>query len=279
VQLQRLSPVHIQQAYTAMLTGPRADGRSGVLSNRTVRYAHTVLKLALKHALRLHLITANPAENVDPPKMTKPEVRVWDQAEMRQFLEATKDDSYSALWQVALATGLRLGEIRGLRWCDIDLRNGALQVRQQITRVGGQDKESDPKTKAGRRTIGLPNTCIGVLRALNEQRPQAPLPIHRAQRDTGLMFAKADGRPLDQDAITSQFVRLVRRVGVTRISFHGLRHTHATLLLLKNVHVKAVSARLGHSSIQITLDYYGHLLPRMEQFAAEAMEEVLAGEA
>jgi integrase len=186
-----------------------------------------------------------------------------------------QDDSYNPLWLLALATGMRLGELRGLRWCDVELARGALHVRQQITRVGRKDRTSEPKTNAGRRTISLPADAIEALKEHHTQRPVRPIALDPAQRDTDLVFAREDGTALDQDAISSRFNRAVARTKLKRITFHGMRHTHATLLLLAGVNVKAVSARLGHSSIQITLDTYAHLLPEMEQHAADAIGEAL----
>jgi integrase len=126
---------------------------------------------------------------------------------------------------------------------------------------------------SGHRTITLPAACVAVLRAHLANRP---IPIDPAQRDQALAFTGAAGQPLVHESITDRFDRLVRRAGVKRISFHGMRHTHATLLLLAGVNIKAVSVRLGHSSIQITLDTYAHVLPEMEQQAAEAIGAALA---
>jgi integrase len=276
ILLQKLTALQIQDCYTRMRNEPRADKRNGTLSPRSVRYAHTVLKQALKQAVRWHLLARNAAADVDPPKAVRPRVEAWNAQEAKAFLAAIKDSAYAPFGLLALATGMRLGELRGLRWCDVDLAKGVLHVHQQITRVGRKDKTSEPKTNAGRRSITLPQDAIAALKALHAARPQQPIPFDPTQRDTDLVFAREDGKPVDQDAITSWFTRTVKRTTLKRITFHGLRHTHATLLLLAGVNVKAVSARLGHSSIQITLDTYAHLLPEMEQHAADAIGEALA---
>lgn len=275
VRLQKLTAMHVQQAYTAMLASANTQRPGRLLSHRSVRLAHTVLKMALKQAVRWRMVPRNVAEDVDPPKAVRPQIRTWNGEQARAFLAGTKTDHYGALWVLALSTGARLGELRGLRWCDVDLAKGSISIRQQITRVRGADLVSKPKTEAGSRQITLPLEAIAALREQLTRRPMLPVPMDESQRDTDPVFSRPDGTPLDQDAVVSRFGMQVKRLGLTRITFHGMRHTHATLLLVEGVNVKAVSARLGHSSIQITLDTYAHVLPEMEEHAADAIGSAL----
>ncbi|MGH2389904.1 MAG: site-specific integrase [Chloroflexota bacterium] len=249
IPLQKLTAMHVQGCYSDLRTDPRGDGKQGTLSPRSICYAHTVLKMALKQAERWRLVARNVAMDMDAPKSTRPQVRFWNAAETRQFLAVAAVDRHSGLWRVALSTGMRIGELRGLRWCDVDFAAKALHVRQQITRLGGKDHPSVPKTRVGRRTITLPAEALADLRTLHARRPASPIPLHHAQRDTDLVFANDDGSPLDTDALTDRFGRVVARSGAPRITFHGMRHTHATLLLLHGVNIKTVSARMGHSSV------------------------------
>jgi integrase len=276
VPLQKLNALHVKHCYARMRREPRADGKPGTLSNRSIRYAHTVLKMALKEALRTHLVVRNVADEVDPPKAVRPKIEYWDLEEALRFLEVADTDPYRALWHVAMNTGMRKSELLGLRWCDVDLARGTVQVRQQHTKVQGLPGErakrqtGDPKSDAGHRRITLPSDCVAVLR---EYLASRPLPMDASRQ--GLVFTDADGQPVVHETITDRFDRLVARAGVKRITFHGMRHTHATLLLLAGVNIKAVSVRLGHSSIQITLDTYAHVLPEMEEQAAEAIGAAL----
>jgi integrase len=278
ISLQKLAAPHLKDCYARLRKEPRGDGKPGTLSNRSIRHAHLVLKKALKDALRAHLVARNVAGEVDPPKLVRPTIAFWGRDEARRFLEVAERDPYRALWQLAMHSGMRKSELLGLRWCDVDLERGVVRVRQQHTKVQGLPGQrptrhtDDPKTQSGHRAITLPPTCVASLRA---HRATLPLPLDLARREQETVFTGPDGGPVVHETITHRFARLAARAGVKRITFHGMRHTHATLLLLAGVNIKTVSTRLGHSSIQITLDTYGHVLPEMEQQAAEAIGAML----
>jgi integrase len=260
--LQKVTALRVQALYTSLLTGPRGDGKPGTRSNRTVRMVHVLLKQAFKQAVRWRLMPRNVIDDVDPPKAIRPRVECWDDDEARTFLAVAEGDGYGALWITALHTGMRLGELLALYWGDVDLRKGVIHVRR-----GGSD--DDTKSQAGRRTITLYPEAIEALQAQREARP---LPI----ASTALVFTSSAGTPLDQGNVRRRFYTLVRKAGLKNITIHGLRHTHATLLLLHGVDIKTVSMRLGHASIQITLDTYAHVLPQMEEKAAAAIGAALA---
>jgi integrase len=258
VPLQKLTALRVQGMYTTLLTGPRGDGKQGRRSNRTVRMAHVLLKQAFKQAMRWRLVPHNVIDDVDPPRAVRPRVECWDEDEARAFLTVTEGDGYGALWITALHTGMRLGGLLALQWGDVDLRKGVIHVRR-----GGSD--DDTKSQAGRHNP----EAIEALQAQGEARP---LPI----ASTALVFTSIAGTPLDQGNVRRRFYTLVRKAGLKNITIHGLRHTHATLLLLHGVDIKTVSMRLGHASIQITLDTYAHVLPQMEEKAAAAIGAALA---
>ncbi|HVC81490.1 MAG TPA: site-specific integrase, partial [Chloroflexota bacterium] len=213
--------------------------------------------------------------DVDPPKAVRPRIEAWTTQEMHRFLGTAAGDGYGPIWLVALTTGLRKGELLGLRWCDVELDRAVLHVRQQIVSVNGRLITGEPKTAAGRRTIALPRDCVEALREHQGRRPRRPVALDPAHRDTDPVFASAVGTSIEPRNASARFDALVARSGVQRISFHGMRHTHATLLLLSGINVKIVSERLGHASIAITLDTYAHLLPGMQESAAEAMQKAL----
>ncbi|BBL78430.1 Tyrosine recombinase XerC [Rubrobacter xylanophilus DSM 9941] len=268
IKLKKLTPAHLQGLYRAKLDGG--------LSPRTVQYLHVVLHRALKQALRWGLISRNPAEAVDPPKVRKEEMRPLSPEEARRFLEAAEGDRLEALYVLALTTGMRQGELLGLKWEDIDLDAATLTVRRTLTAAeGGRPLFSSPKTAKGRRSIRLTPGAVAALKAHKvrqaEEKLRSPL-----WKDYGLVFTTEAGTPIDRhNLIQRSFLPLLRRAGLPKIRFHDLRHTAATLLLSKGQHPKLVQELLGHSTIAITLDTYSHVLPGMGDTLAAAMEEAL----
>jgi integrase len=190
---------------------------------------------------------------------------------------AARGDRLEALYVLAVTTGLRQGELLGLKWEDIDLDAGTLQVRRALTTTKGGPVLAAPKTKGSRRSVKLTKTASGVLRShlkrqLGEIDAAGPL-----WRENGLIFASQAGESLDRRYVTThRFKPLLKRAGLPQIRIHDPRHTCATLLLIKNVNPKVVSEMLGHASIAITLDTYSHVLPDMQDSAARAMEEALS---
>jgi integrase len=268
VPLQRLTALQVQELYDTLRTTQRGDGKAGTLSVRSVRYVHVILKQALKQAVRWRLVPHNAAEGAEPPRAVRPHIDVWDAGEAARFLDAAQGDSYGAIWEVALGTGLRKGELLALRWCDVELERATLHVRRTITETEDGVDYGEPKTKAGRRTLKLSPDGVEALLA---HRVARPLAIDAE----ALVFQSAAGTPIFQRNLSRRFYALTARAGLGHIPFHGLRHTHATLLLAEGVNVKAVSARLGHASIQITLDTYAHWLPQMDDQAAAAIGRAL----
>jgi integrase len=195
-------------------------------------------------------------------------MRSWTADELRAFLAASAQHPLFPLYRLAASTGMRRGEILGLRWKDVDLERRRLTVRQQLSRQGEAVSFGQPKTKAGRRSIALDPATINVLRALREARKVIVGQFGAAYQPHDLVFARADGSPHDPDSVSHTFDRLVRAAGLPAIRLHDLRHTHATLALQAGVHPKVVQERLGHSSISVTLDLYSHAVPALEEDAA-----------
>jgi integrase len=193
------------------------------------------------------------------------------------LLEAASGDRLEALYVLAVHTGLRQGELLGLKWDDIDLAARTLQVRRALITARGGPRLAAPKTKGSRRRVSLTGAAVEALKAhLERQLAQ----IDRAGslwQEKGLVFASETGAPLDRRDLTSRrFKPLLERARLPHFRFHDLRHTCATLLLTQNVNPKVVSEMLGHSSIAITLDTYSHVLPNMQDSAARALEEALS---
>jgi len=262
VPIQRLTSAHVQAFYSELLRGDR------VVSARTVRYVHAILHRALKEAVGLGILSRNVTDAVAPPKAPRPPIKSWDVADARRFLARAATDRYHPLWLIALHTGMQRGELLGLRWADVDLARAVLRVRQAIVSVAYRPRVAEPKTASGRRTIAPDAVCVDALREHRANQGAHRRACGGAWRDHDLVFASAVGTPLDANTVSRRFVKLAAAAGVPRIPYHGLRHTHATLLMKAGVHPKVASERLGHASIMLTLQTYSHVLPQMQQEAA-----------
>jgi integrase len=273
--LQKLTPSHLQTFYSDRLAaGGRKDGKHGGLSQRTVRYLHAILHRALKEAVRLRLIPINPADDVTPPRAKRPQVPSWDAGAVRRFLDAAEGDGYGPIWLLALHTGARRGELLALRWEDLDLDRGRAQISRSLVMVANRPAIQEPKTEHGKRTIALDPDALAALRehrTCQEERRLAAL----TWKDEGLVFANTSGSYINPHNLDRRFVQLVETAGVPRIPFHGLRHTHATVLMQAGMNPKVVSERLGHGDIGITLSTYSHVAPGMDEQAANAFAEAI----
>lgn len=277
VLLHELAPADIRAWHATLLRTPKRWG-AGVLSPTSVRTTHRVLRRALQDALRWELIDRNPCDAVIAPRRASPEMRAWNTEEARRFLADVEQDRLGAMWRLFVATGMRRGEVAGLRWADLDLGAGRLSVRSTRVLVYGDVQVVEPKTPRSRRLIALDAGTVG---ALHDHQARQGAERHRAAEvweDTGYVFTSEDGRPIDPDRITHLFGLAVTASGLPRIRLHDLRHTSATLALGAGVHPKVVSERLGHSSIAITLDTYSHVLPSMQEQAAATLGALLDGD-
>ena len=205
-------------------------------------------------------------------------MQTWTATDARLFLSAASDDRLYALWVLVLATGLRRGEIAGLRWEDIDFDGGVLAVRRSRTSVAYRVHEGEPKTRSGRRTVSLDARVCAVLTSHRRRQLEERLAWGAAWENSGYVFTAEDGQPLHPERIKVMFDKLVASAELPRIRFHDLRHTSATLALSAGIHPKVVSERLGHSNIAITLDLYSHVTPTLQAEAADKLGAVILGD-
>jgi integrase len=261
VKLAKLRRVHIEQFYADLLA-------AGV-SAAQCRKIGTTLTIALNAAVASKLIPYNPAAGVRKPKASKPEVHVLDLDQVAGFLtEAAKDRLY-ALYITALDTGMRPCELFALEWPDIDLPGGFLSVRRSLEEIGGKLRVKEVKTPKARRRIHLSAQTVA---ALHEHRKSMLAEGHL----TGPVFCDTRGGYLrNANLRNNSFRPILKRAGLPSIRLYDLRHTCATLLLLADEPAKVVSERLGHSTVTLTLDTYSHVLPTMQQRAAEKMGKIL----
>jgi integrase len=230
----------------------------------------------MEQALRWGLLPRNVSEAVDPPKARREEIRPLSADEARRLLEEACGDRLEALYVLAVQCGLRQGELLGLRWEDVDLESGTLQVRRTLTTTKDGPEFTAPKTAKGRRSIKLTAGAVDALERHHDRQFEETSRLARLWQDYGLVFATTTGTPLNPSNLVSRsFKPLLKRAGLPVIRFHDLRHTCATLLLSRGVHPKLVQELLGHATIAITLDTYSHVLPGMGDQIANAMEDVL----
>jgi integrase len=269
VKLKNLTPVHVRGLYREKLEAG--------LSARTVQYIHVTLHKALKQAVQDGLIPRNATEAVKAPQVRREEMRPLSAEQVKVLLEVARGDRLEALYVLAIHTGLRQGELLGLKWEDVDLESGTLRVRRTLVTAKGGPVLTAPKTKGSRRSVKLTQDAVEALRSHLKHQLQEIDRAGSLWRENGLMFASESGEPLDRRYLTScRYKALLKRAELPMIRFHDLRHTCATLLLSKNVNPKIVSEMLGHASIAITLDTYSHVLPNMRDQAAAAMEDALS---
>lgn len=267
--ISRLRAADLNQLYARLLRNGRRD-RGGPLSARTVRYLHTILNRSLADAVRAGEISVNPAQAADPPsaRAAKPRVfPVWTPQELSRFLRSAREDAHYVAFRLLAATGLRRGELLGLRWADVDPDCRQLHVVQAVVEVDHEARISVPKTERSRRAVALDASTADIL-ARHRKEAEAREPNLDGH---ALIFATPTGEPIHPALLSYYFQRRVQLSGVRRIRLHDLRHTHATHALQLGVHPKIVSERLGHSTITITLDTYSHVLPSMQRDAAEAV--------
>lgn len=276
IPLARVKPEHIQRYYSEKLTSGRIDGRGG-LSPRTVRHHHVTLHDAFQNGVRWGLLARNPADAVEPPSFQSPEIRTLDEENIATFLEAARSTPYYPLFYLALYTGMRRSEILALRWSDVDLYLCQISVVRTLHHLrDGSLVFRAPKTAKSRRLVALPPSATLVLRDHQERQRADYAMLGRILEDDDLVFSRPDGSPLLPGTVTHAWVTLARRVGLNGIRLHDARHSHASLMLKQGIHPKVVQERLGHASIQITLDTYSHVSPGLQEAAAARFDEGLA---
>jgi len=274
IPLCQLQPQQVQSYYAHALTKGRVDGKGG-LSARTVLYQHRILSEALSHAVKMGLVVRNITKAVDPPRPKRTRFTTLSIDDIPKFLEAARQTPYCVLFSTALGTGMRLGELLGLRWCDVDPGSGSLYVVQSLYKRRRVCQFIEPKSAHSRRQIALPSSLTLLLHQHGAKQEAQRILLGKPSNGDSLVFAYADGRPLDPGTVTHAFARLLKEAGLAHIRFHDLRHTHATLMLKSDVHPKIVSERLGHASVAFTLDTYSHVVPGLQEAAAARFDRIL----
>ncbi len=267
IKLAKLTPAHVRGLYR--------DKLDSGLAPRTVLHIHRALSKALKQAAADGLIPRNPAAPVKPPQPRREEIRPLNREQVRALFEAAREDRLEALYIVAVTAGLRRGELQELKWEDVDLEAGVLQVRRTLSEPRGGYIFEAPKSGKGR-NIRLTCKATSALREHRKRQLEERMRLGTLWRDHGLIFPSGAGTPLSGGNLNRAFKALLKRAGLPpMIRFHDLRHTCATLLLRQGVTPKFVQKLLGHGDVSLTLNVYSHVLPDMGDTAAGVMDDAL----
>jgi len=267
IKLKNVTQKTINGLYSLMIR----EGKSA----RLIRYVHAVLHAAFEQALTDGILARNPAHHAILPRQNHPEMMILSEQQVNQFLVAAKDSRHRMLYHLALSTGMRQAELFGLKWADVDWLNGSIKIQRQAQRVEGHGIQfSEPKTKAGRRTIKLGDNLLMELRKHRERIISDEQQAGINWVDFDLVFPTTIGTPIYQSNLLKDFHRILRESGLPNIRFHDLRHTAASLMINRGIPVIVVSKMLGHSQPSVTLNIYSHCMLEMQTQAADVMDDI-----
>jgi len=267
IQLKHLHPQTIQTYY-----GKACEK----LSARTVHHQHRVLSQSLKYAVRQGYLGRNPAELVDPPSPRKKVMRTLAPSEVEVLLEKAQGNYYYPIVYTAVSTGLRQAELLGLRWRDLDLDIVmSISVSQVLYKRHGICEFKEPKTSHSRRRVAMTPKLALFLKQYRVEQELLCLELDKCLSLDDLVFSSLEGKPLDPSMLSHDFGRIVKRARLENIRFHDLRHTFASLMLLRGAKPKVISEALGHSSVAFTMDTYSHIIEGMQSDAMALLDDVL----
>ena len=266
IPLTQLRPQHIQCLYAGLLTDRKA---------RTCEYCHFTLRKSLRDAVRMGVLANNPSDALQRPKVPRHEMKIMPDKDIHLFVEFARSTEYYPLFYTLLFTGLRRNEALALRWSDVDLLMAQLSVSRSLLQLDkGQVVFGQPKTAKGRRVIALSPSTIGVLREHREAQEKLREALGLQLSDDSLVFCHYDGTPYRPDTVSHAWRKLAIKTGI-KVRLHDARHTHASLMLKQGIHPKVVQERLGHATISTTLDTYSHVLPGLQEAAANSFDDIL----
>ena len=287
--INKIKPTDIMKFYDLLEKDTqlvRKKGNNGSktkkpLSGKTILEHHRLLRAMLHKAVYWQLIVANPAERVQPPKARKPKRKSYDDEQTKILLEnlellPSEDTKYKVAIILTVFTGVRLGELMGLEWTDVDFKNGIISINrssQYLSDMGVFTKV--PKTESSIREIAIPEFIISLLEEYKLWYEEQKSIYGELWMNSDRLFVQADGKPMHPSTISKWFVKYVGQIGLPVINFHGLRHTNASLLVAQNIDIAVISARLGHAQISTTLDFYVHPLLSHNRKAGYALENLL----
>jgi integrase len=271
IKLVELEARHLQTMF--------ARKRDSGLSARTVRYLYGLMSQVLRYAVRQGILNRNVAQNTEPPKIEHRELNTIRPEQINIFLEAARETPHYAFFYLLLHTGLRRGEALALKWKNIDMGLASLGVQAylsvtlSLSKVAGKTYIREPKTSSGKRRVALPPSLTLVLQQHKLKQQESFALLGTTLTGEGYVFCHHDGTPLDPSTVSHSFAHVLRQAGLPPMPLHGLRHSHATLLLQAGTHPRVVMERLGHSSIRVTLDTYSHVVGGLQESAAQRFDD------
>lgn len=278
VPLLSVSAGHLNAFYADLLADGRRNGAGG-LSPATVERIHATIHKALADAVRWGRLARNPADRADPPKESTAEMSVWTPEQLGTFLDSVRTDRLFAAWLMAAMTGMRRGELLGLKWSDLDLEAGTVSVRQIRTVAKYRVVTFTPKTEKGRRTIALDPHTVAALRSYRvAQKEERVLLGPDYANSDDLVFTKPNGSAIHPERFSAWFTQRCRKSGLPRVRLHDVRHSYVTALLAEGVPLKVVSQRVGHASPMVTMTIYQHVLPGDDRAAAALGARAILGD-
>ncbi len=268
IPLEKLTTMDLQKFYRKLLTKGRIERKESEkqpkgLSAKTVRNINQVISSAMDLAVAQKIIIENPTDACELPKVEHKEMKTIPAEQLEAFFKEAKETGVYEMYYIELATGLRRGELLGLKWYDIDWKNGIIKVRRQIARVDGEIIEAPLKTKNSYRAVTISQQAIEVLKQ------------QQKKTNDEYVFPSPNGGPISPDSVNNMLKRVLARAGIPKVRFHDLRHTFATIALQNGVDIKTVSGMLGHFSAGFTLDTYAHVTTSAQKEAAETMGQIL----
>ena len=287
--VNKIKPTDIMQFYdllgkdTQLVRKKGNNGKKTIkpLSGKTILEHHRLLRAMLHKAVYWQIIVSNPAERVQPPKARKPKRKYYDDDQCKILLENLEQLSYEKIKYktaiiIAVFTGLRLGELMGLEWSDIDFRNGIISINRSSQYLADKGVFTKmPKTESSIREVAIPEFVISLLEEYKLWYEEQKSLYGELWNNSNRLFVQADGKPMNPSTISKWFVKFIEQIGLPVINFHGLRHTNATLLIAQNVDVAVVAARLGHAQITTTLNFYVHPIIAHNKKASYILEDLL----
>jgi integrase len=279
LRLGEITPDKLNRLYGELRASGRVHGTDDNtgLSSKTVRHVPVTLHRVLADAVQWDRIARNPADRATPPKPERVEMKTWSPEQLRAFLDSVRGDRLYAAWHLLVTTGVRRGELLGLRWDDVDLDGEWLAVRQTLIAIKYEIQFSAPKTERSRRRIGLDPATVAALRAHRAAQLEERLLWGEAWTDSGLVFTREDGAPIHPHTLSQTFERRAKAAKLPAIRLHDLRHSYATAALRAGVPPRMLSERLGHSSTALTTDTYQHVAPEMDEEVAAKVAAVILG--
>ncbi|MGM9572377.1 MAG: tyrosine recombinase XerC [bacterium] len=276
--LQDVKPPHLLQLYSMLQEEGISKRGNGKLSLKTIEFIHVMIYSMFKSAVQWQYIAANPAGRVHPPKAKSKESKFYSTHEVQQLLSCLKKDNnlkYIFLVQLTLATGMRRGELVALEWDDFNMEEGIVDINKSTAAISGVGNVTGkPKTKSSIRKVSVPETIIQLAKKYKASKLKDKLACKDKWLNSPCVFTNDFGGQMSANSISVWWINFIRRHNLPAMPFHGLRHTSASLLIAKGVHAKVISSRLGHSSISITMDTYGHMMEETDKDSAKCLNDI-----